>query len=169
MSTIRLPTSDWFQRGTRTATSRDPKRRIRHLIRMLTGDAQRPRPPVTLAGQHSNGNAIAERAPLAPPSNARPKWTPPAHGHSSRSGIPDGIEPTDADGEGPYSYSELVRMNYKFIHAVERAFRNGGETQAAASASYDPKRERRASLRSQAQLLNATEDRRGKKLALHRD
>jgi len=111
---------------------------------MLTGDAQRPRPPITLAGQRSNGNAVPEPA-SPPPSNERPKWTPPAHGHGSRSGIPDGTEPTDADGKGPYSYSELRRMNYKFIHAVERAFRNGGETQAAASVSYDPKRGRRAS------------------------
>src|SRR5262252_632165 len=103
MSTIRLPTSDWFQRGTRTATAKDPKRAIRHLIRMLTGDAQRPRPPITLAGQRSNGSAIIEHAPPSPPSNERPKWTPPAHGHSSRSGIPDGTEPTDADGRGPYS------------------------------------------------------------------
>jgi len=107
---------------------------------MLTGDAQRPRPPITLAGQRSNGSAIIEHAPPSPPSNERPKWTPPAHGHSSRSGIPDGTEPTDADGRGPYSYSELMRMNHKFVHAIERAFRNGGETQAAARASYNPRR-----------------------------
>jgi hypothetical protein len=112
---------------------------------MLTGDAQRPRPPITLAGQRSNGSAIAERVPPPPPSNERPKWTSPARGHSCRSGIPDGTEPTDADGNGPYNHSELERMNRKFVQAVERAFRNGGETQAAASASYDPRRRRRTS------------------------
>jgi len=106
---------------------------------MLTGDAQRPRPPITLAGQRSNGSVIAERAP--PPSNARSKWTPPAFGHGSRSGLPDGVEPTKADGRGPYSHHELVRMHNKFVRAVERAFQSGRETPAAASANYHSRRQ----------------------------
>jgi len=105
---------------------------------MLTGDAQRARPPITLAGQRANGGAIPERAP-SPPPNERPKWSGPPRGHGSRS-IPDGEEPTAADGDGPYSYDELERMNREFIRAVERAFKRGKENRQAAAGTNTPRR-----------------------------
>src|SRR5262245_16682702 len=99
------------------------------------GRKWRLRPPITLAGQRSNGSVIAERAPPPPPSNVRPKWTPPAYGHGSRSGLPDGVEPTKADGRGPYSRHELVRMDHRFRQRVLRAFKRGKESRQAAAAT----------------------------------
>jgi hypothetical protein len=47
--------------------------------------------------------------------------------------MPGGAEPTAEDGEGPYSYEELVRMDRKFKAAVERAIKNGGEHRQSAA------------------------------------
>src|SRR5262245_54105408 len=105
MPTAHLPTSDWFSRGTRTAATRDPKRAIPRPPRMLIRDAQRPRPPITLAGQRASDGVVPQPAsPLLP--DERPKWTGTPRGHGSRT-MPGGAEPTAADGEGPYSRSEL--------------------------------------------------------------
>jgi hypothetical protein len=46
------------------------------------------------------------------------------------------MTPTDHDALGPYRYAQLLRMDWKFVQRLERAFRNGTETREAAGASY---------------------------------
>jgi hypothetical protein len=58
MSTIH-PATDWFGRK-RTTTSADPKAVRRRLIRMLAGDSERPRPPVTLPRRYLGHHAGAD-------------------------------------------------------------------------------------------------------------
>ena len=45
-------------------------------------------------------------------------------------------EPTAADSAGPYSHEQLVRMDFDFVGAAERAFASGGESRTAAYATY---------------------------------
>ena len=46
-------------------------------------------------------------------------------------------QPTPEDAFGPYTRAQLLRMNWRFVRRVERAFKRGTETRAAASARYD--------------------------------
>ena len=48
-------------------------------------------------------------------------------------------QPGDHIG-GAYSTEQLERMNQEFTAAVERAFRAGGESEMAATATYDLRR-----------------------------
>jgi hypothetical protein len=130
------PATDWFRRK-RATLSIDPKAAHRRLIRMLTGDAQRPRPLVTLPGRHA-GNGAPAPLPIQPlhPLHERggdKRGIP--RGHGSRSGMVDGVEPTAEDAEGPYRYEQLLDMDQRFVAAVERAFQNGGESRSTASQS----------------------------------
>ena len=45
--------------------------------------------------------------------------------------------PRPGDHIGAYSTEQLERMNQEFTAAVERAFRVGGESEMAATATYD--------------------------------
>jgi hypothetical protein len=65
--------------------------------------------------------------------NGRPRGRPPHK--NSKAALP---MPGD-EQYGDYSRERLLRMDSKFVARVERAFRNGGETQEAAGAGYDPK------------------------------
>jgi hypothetical protein len=48
--------------------------------------------------------------------------------------------PQPSDHIGAYSTDQLERMNQEFTAAVERAFRVGGESEMAATATYDLRR-----------------------------
>jgi hypothetical protein len=45
--------------------------------------------------------------------------------------------PHARDRAGAYTTEQLERMNQEFTAAVERAFRTGGESEIAATATYD--------------------------------
>ena len=45
--------------------------------------------------------------------------------------------PQSCDHFGAYTTEQLERMNQEFTAAVERAFRVGGESEMAATATYD--------------------------------
>src|ERR1700746_3503756 len=89
----------------------------RRLVRMLTGDAERPRPPVTLAGQRPD----SVPQPISPPAPPPPIATRPTHDRPKSSRA----VPEPGDEQGPYAYAELVRMNDRFRAAVLRAFKRG--------------------------------------------
>src|SRR5262249_20475472 len=98
MSTIR-PSSptDWFHRGGKTAASKDPRpAALKRLIRMLAGDAsQRTPPPVTLAGQPTNGSVVHDEPPALPDERHGSKWgrvQGARRGHAGRSNLPEGNE-----------------------------------------------------------------------------
>ena len=48
--------------------------------------------------------------------------------------------PRPSDHIGAYSTEQLERMNQEFTAAVERAFRAGGESEIAATATYNLRR-----------------------------
>jgi hypothetical protein len=48
--------------------------------------------------------------------------------------------PRPGDDIGAYTTEQLERMNQEFTAAVEHAFRAGGESEMAASATYDLRR-----------------------------
>ena len=48
--------------------------------------------------------------------------------------------PQPSDPIGAYSTKQLERMNQEFTAAVERAFRAGGESEMAATATYNLRR-----------------------------
>jgi hypothetical protein len=48
--------------------------------------------------------------------------------------------PHPLDQNGAYTTEQLERMNQEFTAAVERAFRVGGESEMAATATYDLRR-----------------------------
>jgi hypothetical protein len=49
--------------------------------------------------------------------------------------------PQPSDHIGAYSTEQLQRMNQDFTAAVERAFRSGDESEMAATATYDLRRQ----------------------------
>jgi hypothetical protein len=48
--------------------------------------------------------------------------------------------PQPGDDIGAYATEQLERMNQEFTAAVEHAFRAGGESEMAATATYDSRR-----------------------------
>jgi hypothetical protein len=98
----------------------------RYLVRALTGDAERPRPPVSLAGQRPD----SAPQPIPPPAAAPARKITWEHGGRTRLGT---AEPEPGDEQGPYAYAELVRMNDRFRAAVLRAFKRGKESRQAAA------------------------------------
>jgi hypothetical protein len=48
--------------------------------------------------------------------------------------------PRPCDSFGTYTIDQFERMDQEFTAAVERAFRAGGESETAATATYDLKR-----------------------------
>jgi hypothetical protein len=144
MSIIPQFASNRFPGARRTPAAASDQAALRRLIRMLSGDTGRPRPPITLAGPRSNGGSTAQQAPPSLP-DAPPVWTGTPRGHGSRT-MPGGAEPTAADGEGPYSHAQLVKMDNKFRARLLQAFKLGKESREAASASGSPPPARRPSV-----------------------
>jgi hypothetical protein len=99
----------------------------RYLVRALTGDAERPRPPVSLAGQRSS--SVPE--PIPPPAPPPPMWTGDLRNRSRATSGADEAEP--GDEQGPYAYAELVRMDTRFRVRLLRAFKRGKESRQAAA------------------------------------
>jgi hypothetical protein len=92
----------------------------------LGADAERERPPVSLAG--SNG-ALAARTPQ-PLLDARPARTAKPRGHGTRSW---GGESTADDGGGPYTHAQLVRFDNRYRARLLRAFQKGLESRDSAA------------------------------------
>ena len=95
---------------------------------MLIFDEQRRRPPISLLGRP------AEDRPLKPPPATRTRFGP--QHLDLRSSRLTAEQPTPEDAFGPYTRAQLLRMDWRFVRRVERAFRNGTETREAAGASY---------------------------------
>jgi hypothetical protein len=93
----------------------------RYLARALTGDTERPRPPVTLAGQRPDSVPQPTPPPAPPPP---PMWTRPIHDRPKSSHVEP--EPGD-ERNGDYSREQLKRMNARFVERVERAIAAGDE------------------------------------------
>jgi hypothetical protein len=96
------------------------------LVRMLTGDAERPRPPVTLAGQRPDRIPQPAPPPAAPPP---PISTRPVHDRPKSSNA----EPEPGDEQWAYSREELIRMDTRFQARLLRAFKRGKESRQAAA------------------------------------
>jgi hypothetical protein len=98
-----------------------------YLIRALTGDAERLRPPVTLAGPQTNGST-------PPPTPLPPTPSPPPpvrtqgphvrrqHTHAYRAEFQPG------DEQGAYSREQLVQMDDRFRTRLLQAFESGKES-----------------------------------------
>jgi hypothetical protein len=102
----------------------------RRLVRMLTGDAERPRPPITLPGQRAD----SVPQPAAPPVPAPlPIWTRPPHNRRQDRTIASRAVPEAGDEQWTYSRTELVRMDNHFRTRLLRAFKRGRESRQAAA------------------------------------
>jgi hypothetical protein len=102
----------------------------RYLIRALTGDTERPRPPITLAGQRTD----SAPQPIPPPPAATPPiWTRPSHDRRRDRTRSSHAEPEPGDEVGPYTYEELMRMDNRFRARLLRAFKRGKESRQAAA------------------------------------
>jgi hypothetical protein len=99
----------------------------RYLIRALTGDAERPRPPITLAGQRTDGVP----QPISPA--APPIWTRPSHDRRQSRAISNRVEPEPGDEQWTYSRQQLVMMDTRFRARLLRAFKRGKESRQAAA------------------------------------
>jgi len=95
----------------------------RYLVRALSGDAERPRPPITLPGQRPGSVLQPTPPPLPAPA---PIGTRPIH---DRPRDPSRrAEPEPGDAVGPYSREQLVQMNNRFRARLLRAFKRGKES-----------------------------------------
>jgi hypothetical protein len=143
--------------------SADPKAARRHLVRMLAGDAERPRPAVTLPGRYTGNGAhdrlveadgldheqhhrlVADKPGLdheqhhRAGARAHERPGPAPRGHSSRC-LKDGAEPLPEDAAGPYSHEQLLIMNARFVAAVQRALESGRESWTAAGSNMRRRR-----------------------------
>ena len=115
----------WYAHRPRTRPPNpNTKEKIRRaLLLMLARDGNRPRPPVSLAGQPA---ALATPPPL-------PASTVNLHAREAR-GNHNGKShaPVEGDALPPYTAAELRAMNDAFVSAVEHAFRSGRENREAA-------------------------------------
>ena len=122
MSTI--PGHDCLQPNRATAIQR-------RLAALLARDEARHRPPVSLPGKPANS---ASSLKPKPPPTVRVGFGP--QHLDLRSSRLTAEQPTPEDAFGPYTRAQLLRMNWRFVERIERAFRNGTETREAAGASY---------------------------------
>jgi hypothetical protein len=106
----------------------------RRLVRMLTGDVERPRPPVTLAGQRTSGAPPSDPSPL--PAASPPVWTTAPYSRRDRAIA----EPEAGDEQGPYSREQLIRMDCRFRAQLLRTFRDGLESRDSAAGLGVPPR-----------------------------
>src|SRR5437016_6231009 len=88
----------------------------RYLVRALAGDSERPRPPVSLAGQPSD-NAPQ---PTPPPAPAPPIRSWPTHDRRNRAKSSRAV-PEPGDEQGAYSREQLIRMDTRFRARLLRA------------------------------------------------
>jgi hypothetical protein len=98
----------------------------RYLARALTGDTERPRPPVTLPGQRADSVPQPTPAPAPPPI-----WTGDLRNRSRA--ISGAAEAEPGDEAGPYTREELIRMDIRFRARLTRAFERGKESRQAAA------------------------------------
>lgn len=104
-----------------------------YLARALTGDAERPRPPITLAGQRTSNVPQPTPPPLpAPP----PIWTRPSHDRRQSRAISSRTEPEPGDEQWTYSRQQLVMMDNRFRARLVRAFKRGEENRESAAQAY---------------------------------
>jgi hypothetical protein len=105
-------TAEWFRciRG----TSAEHHAALFKLVRMLSGDDRRPRPPISLPGRSAMPTAPPPASPSAIRQHRLWRWAPPR-------------EPKDADAREPYSREQLERMDTRFIERLERAIARGQE------------------------------------------
>jgi hypothetical protein len=101
----------------------------RYLIRALTGDVERVRPPVTLPGRRPD----SVPRPIPPPAPTPPIRTRPSHDRWWDCTISSRAEPEPGDEVGPYTYEELVRIDTRFRARLLRAFERGKESRQAAA------------------------------------
>jgi hypothetical protein len=104
----------------------------RYLVRALTGDTERPRPPITLAGQRPS-TVLQPGVPPAP--STPPVWTGDLRNRSRATSGAAEAEP--GDEQGAYSREQLIRMDHRFRTRLLRAFERGHESRTAATAMYD--------------------------------
>jgi hypothetical protein len=112
--------TEWFRCIGPTATLEERRAALAKLVRMLCGDSNRPRPPISLPGRPAMQSAPpTATAPAAP----TVKYF--------RRALPTGKVITapskDGDGRGPYSPRRLRRMDAQFHRALERAIALGQE------------------------------------------
>jgi hypothetical protein len=115
-------TAEWFRCMGPTATSEEQNAALERLIRMLAGDTNRPRPPISLAGRPT--------IPTPPPPSLAPAPVPVTHPRPlGRTPREKAVEPSsdDADACEPYSREQLVDMDMRFVKRLERAIARGKE------------------------------------------
>ena len=105
------------------------------LAARLVRDEQRKRLPITLPGRPVVAKPT-EPSPPSPPTTApRTGWLKLPEG-----GAPAGYREMDpVDVLPPYTREQLVRMNDRFVHRLERAFARGRESRTSA-ASFQPEK-----------------------------
>jgi hypothetical protein len=101
----------------------------RYLVRALTGDTERPRPPVTLPGQRADSVPQPTPAPAPPPI-----WTGDLRNRSRA--ISGAAEAEPGDEVGPYTREELIRMDTRFRARLLGAFKRGKESRQAAANQF---------------------------------
>jgi hypothetical protein len=99
-------------------------------------DEQRKRPPITLPGRPVVTKPT-EPSPPSPPTTApRTGWLKLPEG-----GAPAGYREMDpVDVLPPYTREQLVRMNDRFVHRLQRAFARGRESRTSAASLQPEKR-----------------------------
>jgi hypothetical protein len=112
--------AEWFRCIGPAATLEERHAALAKLVRMLVGDAARPRPPISLPGRPT--------LPTSPPPATAP--APPTVRYFRRA-LPTGkvinAPSKDSDARDPYSREQLERMHTRFVERLERAIARGEE------------------------------------------
>jgi hypothetical protein len=99
------------------------------LAAKLARDQQsRPPPPITLPGLPAH----ADTPVVTPPAAVVTRQLPPCQHNGRVNRDPSELQPEDR--AGPYGYLELLRMDEKFSHALQRALKRGRKTPEIACA-----------------------------------
>jgi hypothetical protein len=127
--------ADWFRCISPSATPTERNAALARLTRMLAGDSDRPRPPMSLPGRvtSQDGNEAADASRTALEDRAKAGSLP------SRNGLVPSYanmlvnapyEPGD-EQVGAWPRDALERMNRRFAERLERAIASGQEHQPA--------------------------------------
>jgi len=115
--------AEWFRCIGPSATPAEHRAALARLVRMLPGDADRLRPPVSLPGR--------PRVDPAPPVPTLPPMPDDQVRFGSKWGrLPISAakgEPTPEDAEWTYTRDRLEQMNRRFVKRLERAIASGQE------------------------------------------
>jgi hypothetical protein len=118
----------------------------RRINRLLSADEKyRAAAPITLPGKSVPRLPALSPAPAPPPSpplsqtGHHGSWAQYLGRESLRQA--EEAQPSDAK-QGAWTREQLLRMDAAFVRHVERAFRRGTESRAAASATVTPRRGR---------------------------